>query len=123
MVRNDGRWLLIRRADGIVAGGSWCFVGGAIEPAEQQAAAVVREFFEEVGGIVRPIRKIWEYNRPDGRLRLHWWLAEHDGGPLQPNPAEVAELRWATTDEILALDAVLESNIEFLRRHADLMIA
>ena len=118
VVKNDDRWLIIRRAAHILAGGAWCFVGGAIEPEEEQAAAVIREFREEVDGIVRPIRKIWEYNRSDGNLRLHWWLAEHDGGPLRPNPAEGAELRWATTGEILALDAVLESNVEFLLRAA-----
>lgn len=118
VVRENDRWLIIRRATHIVAGGAWCFVGGAIEPQEEQRAAVIREFREEVDGIVRPIRKIWEYNRSDGGLRLHWWLAEHDGGPLRPNPAEVAELRWATTGEIQALDTVLDSNLEFLRRFA-----
>lgn len=111
--------MIIRRASDIIAGGAWCFVGGTIEPEEDQTAAVIREFHEEVDGFVRPIQKIWEYNRPDGGLRLHWWLAEHDGGPLRPNPAEVAELRWATTGEILALDTVLESNLEFLHRFAN----
>ncbi len=29
----------------------------------------------QVGGEVRPLRRVWEYTRPDGRLRLFWWLA------------------------------------------------
>ena len=63
-----------------------CFVGGAIEPGESQEDAVVREFREEVGGQVRPVRLIWEYTRPDGKLHLYWWLAELETGELQANP-------------------------------------
>ena len=70
--RREGRFLMIRRAPGVLAGGAWCFVGGAIEPGETQPQAVVREFAEEVGGRAQPLRKIWEYTRPDGKLVLHW---------------------------------------------------
>lgn len=110
----EGRYLMIRRAAHLLAGGAWCFVGGAIDPGESQPDAVVREFHEEVGGLVRPIRKVWEYTRPDGRLRLHWWLAELLDGVLVANPSEVAEIRWVRRDEIPSLENVLESNLRFL---------
>ncbi len=115
VVRRGPQFLIVRRAAHIVAGGAWCFVGGAIEPGELQEQTVVREFREEVGGSVRPIAKIWEYTRPDGRLRLHWWLAELHSDDLHANPAEVAELRWATADEIEALPGILDGNVAFLR--------
>jgi mutator protein MutT len=115
VVRRNGRFLMIRRAPDLLAGGAWCFVGGAIEPGESATEAVVREFREEVGGEVRPLRKVWEYRRPDGRLRLHWWLAELNGDPLTPNPAEVSEVRWCTIEEIEALPDLLASNRDFLR--------
>jgi 8-oxo-dGTP diphosphatase len=114
VVIRGGRLLMVRRAPNVPAGGTWCFVGGAIEPGESQAHAVVREFREEVAGRVRPIRKIWEYTRRDGRLRLHWWLAELDADDLRPDPAEVSEVRWCTAAEIEALPEVLESNVAFL---------
>jgi mutator protein MutT len=114
VVQRDGRLLVIRRAAHIVAGGAWCFVGGAIDPGETPQEAVVREFREEVGGRVRPVRRVWRYQRPDGSLRLEWWLAELDGEELTPNPAEVAELRWCTPDEIAELPEVLENNLTFL---------
>jgi mutator protein MutT len=114
VVASAGRLLVIRRAEGIRAAGAWCFVGGAIEDGETPEQAVVREFREEVGGIVRPIRKVWEWERPDGRLRLHWWLAELDGTPLVPNPAEVGEYRWLHPADISALPSLLESNRAFL---------
>jgi mutator protein MutT len=114
VVQRDGRLLVIRRAAHIVAGGAWCFVGGAIDPGETPEEAVVREFREEVGGLVRPVRRIWHYMRPDRSLRLEWWLAELDGEELTPNPAEVAELRWCTPDEIVNLPGILENNVTFL---------
>lgn len=116
VVCRAGRLLLIRRAPGIRAGGAWCFVGGAIEPGESQADAVQREFREEVGGRVRPLRKIWEYRRPDGGLLLHWWSAELLDERLTPSAAEVAELRWCTPEEAMQLPGLLDGNREFLRR-------
>ncbi len=115
VVRRDDRLLMIRRSEHVIAPGAWCFVGGAIEQGESQAEAVAREFLEEVGAAAAPVRKIWESTRPDGRLVLHWWLAEIEAeAALTPNPAEVAEARWLTVAEIEALAELLESNRHFL---------
>jgi len=114
VVRRDGRYLMIRRAPCVIVPGAWCFVGGAVEQGESQEQAVVREFQEEVNGQVRPLRRVWEYTRPDGMLRLYWWLADLLDDRLEPNPAEVAEIRWCTPDEIDDLPHVLESNRTFL---------
>jgi 8-oxo-dGTP diphosphatase len=115
VIHKRGRFLMIRRAAGVPAGGAWCFVGGAIEPGETEPEAVVREFAEEVGGRARPLRKIWEYMRQDRKLLLYWWLAEMDGGVLKPNRAEVAEIRWCSPEEVETLPGVLESNSHFMR--------
>jgi 8-oxo-dGTP diphosphatase len=115
VVLNAGRFLVIRRAPGTLAEGAWCFVGGGIEPGESQEAAAVREFLEEVGGAIRPIRRVWEYIRPDGGLRLHWWLSELESAPLTANPAEVSEIRWCTREELMSLPDLLESNRAFMR--------
>jgi 8-oxo-dGTP pyrophosphatase MutT (NUDIX family) len=114
VVQREGRYLMIRRAAGVVAPGTWCFVGGAVEPGESQAQAAVREFREEVGGNVRPVRAVWEYLRSDGRLRLHYWLADLLSHDLRANPAEVAEMRWCRLPEILTLPDLLPSNREFV---------
>lgn len=116
VVAREGRYLMIRRAAGVIAPGAWCFVGGGIEPGESQAEAVRREFREEVGGEVAPLRRIWQWRRPEGGLHLYWWLARLNGSALTPNAAEVAELGWFTPQEIEGLPAVLDSNIAFVRR-------
>jgi 8-oxo-dGTP pyrophosphatase MutT (NUDIX family) len=53
IVRNEqGDVLLQRRSDN----GQWGLLGGAIDPHESPAQAVMREVFEEAGLAVRPLR-------------------------------------------------------------------
>ena len=107
--QRQGRYLLIRRAAGVQVPNTWCFPGGAIEPGESQPQALVREMHEELGIRCRPIELCWDWTRQDGKLRLYLWRAEMVDTRLAPDPAEVAEVRWATRQEILALPGLLPS--------------
>jgi len=107
--QRQGRYLLIRRAPGVRVPNTWCFPGGAIEPGESQAQALVREMQEELGIRCRPIGPCWDWTRQDGKLRLYLWRTEMVDTRLAPDPAEVAEVRWATRQEILALPGLLPS--------------
>lgn len=116
VICSDGRILSILRPADIVLGGRWCFPGGAVEPGESQAEAVVREVREEVGLDIEAGRKVWEWFRPGGGLVLHWWstrLVDADQ-PVRLNPREADEHIWATPDELRSLERILESDIEFL---------
>jgi 8-oxo-dGTP diphosphatase len=55
-----GRVLLQRRSDT----GDWATVGGAIDPGEEPADALVREILEETGIVVEPLRIIGVYATP-----------------------------------------------------------
>ena len=112
VVVREGRFLVIRRSEQVVAPGAFCFPGGGIEPGETEEAALVRELREELDLLVRPIRLVWRSVTP-WNVSLAWWLSEFEGQPTC-NPAEVASLHWHTADELAALPKLLESNHHFL---------
>ena len=59
---------------------------------------------------------MWESETDDHRFRLHWWTARADTGDVVPDPREVAETRWVTPREFLALDPVFDGDREFFER-------
>ncbi|MCZ7648142.1 MAG: NUDIX domain-containing protein [Planctomycetota bacterium] len=106
----DGRHLFIRRGWSLPrAPGVWCFVGGEVEAGETYAEAVVREVREEVGLAVRAGEPFHESLSPNGEFRLHWLRVEllDAEAAVTPHPQEVAEFRWLTFAEALALEPML----------------
>jgi 8-oxo-dGTP diphosphatase len=114
VIVRDGRLLVIRRSQHVIAPGLFCFPGGGIEPGESEQQAVVRELQEELGCAVTPRRRLWE-SVSSWRVHLAWWLSEFDERlPLTPNPLEVESIHWFTLGELRALPGQLESNYRFL---------
>jgi 8-oxo-dGTP pyrophosphatase MutT (NUDIX family) len=114
VIVEQGRFLVIRRAPHISAGGKICFPGGGIEPGEAEEAALVRELWEELRVRVRPVRRLWQSVTP-WNVHLAWWSAVRvDAVPLDPQPEEVAEYRWLDPTELAAEVDLLASNREFL---------
>jgi 8-oxo-dGTP diphosphatase len=114
IVVRDGRMLVIRRSRHVIAPLVYCFPGGGIESGETEEAAVVREFFEEVGVRVIPRRRLWECVTA-WKVHLAWWLADLDPA-AEPvaNPQEVESIHWFTLAEMAAQTELLASNREFL---------
>ncbi len=97
--RDDGRWLLIRRGEQVAAPLKVCFPGGAVEPGETQADAAVREIREEVGLGIELVDQVWRHDFTDRNLTLFGYLARLLGGDVKPDPHEVSEILWLTSDE------------------------
>jgi 8-oxo-dGTP diphosphatase len=115
VIRRDDRLLIIRRAPGIEAPGTYCFPGGAVEKDESEAAALRRELEEELGVLVTPLKTLWRSTTP-WQVQLSWWLARLDpAAELHPNPREVSEVLWLTPQEMAALPQLLISNHHFLQ--------
>ena len=114
IVVRGGRMLVIRRAQGVVAPGAYCFPGGGIEPGESEEDALIREFREEVGVPPRPLGRLWQCVTA-WKVHLSWWLCElpPDAVPV-PNPAEVESIHWVTPAEMARLPELLASNRDFL---------
>jgi 8-oxo-dGTP diphosphatase len=117
VLERDGRLLLIQRSDLVRAPRMWCFPGGAIEPGESPAEAIVREFQEEVGLTVVAERRLWSWLREDGGLHLEWWLVRHLRGELELNLDEVRDAKWMTDDDVRAEPAMIANNLVFLDRY------
>jgi 8-oxo-dGTP pyrophosphatase MutT (NUDIX family) len=117
VVRSDA-FLVVRRSAGVAAPGRFCFPGGGIEANETEQQAIVREFWEELGTVLRPRRRIWRCQTA-WQVDLAWWLGEIDqAANLSPNPAEVESLHWLNARDLEQLAGLLDSNREFLRRVA-----
>ncbi|MER6419165.1 NUDIX domain-containing protein [Streptomyces sp. NPDC001137] len=116
VLRRGDRVLAIRRGPGVSRPGYWQPLSGKVEQGETQEQAVVREVREEVGLTVSPLAKVWESETDDGLFRLHWWTADATDGEVVPDPVEVAETRWVTPEEFLALTPVFDGDREFFER-------
>jgi 8-oxo-dGTP diphosphatase len=114
VVVRDGRMLVIRRSRSVVAPLVYCFPGGGIEGDESEAAALVREFAEEIAVTIRPVRRLWECVTA-WKVHLAWWLVEMDPDATPAaNPSEVESIHWFTPAEMAKLPDLLDSNREFL---------
>jgi mutator protein MutT len=111
----DGqRMLIIRRSRSVVAPLAYCFPGGGIEDGESEEAALVREVQEEIGILVRPVRRLWRCVTA-WKVQLAWWLAEMNPADVPvPSPAEVESIHWVTVKEMAQLPDLLDSNRIFL---------
>src|SRR5687768_1594501 len=114
VIAADGKLLVIRRSQHVRAPGRYCFPGGAIEPEESEAQAVVRELAEELALEARAVRRLWGSVTP-WNVTLSWWVAAiaPEACPAC-NAAEVESCHWLSVEEILVLPEFLKSNLEFL---------
>jgi 8-oxo-dGTP diphosphatase len=88
--------------------GKWYVVGGAVDPGEDPADAVVREVSEETGLVVRPVRVVGVYSDPVATYangdRVFYvntcFACEITGGALAVGDDESLELRYFRADEL-----------------------
>ncbi|MCL2349115.1 MAG: NUDIX domain-containing protein [Planctomycetaceae bacterium] len=119
VVMRNGKLLVIRRSEHVIAPRTLCFPGGGIEPGETPEQALVREFREELGETIVPLRQIWESVTP-WRVHLRWWFGKLVE-PFQfvPNEKEVEAVQWLTVGELRSHPDLLASNIPFLEKFGD----
>jgi 8-oxo-dGTP diphosphatase len=106
VVNAAGEVLLHRRSDN----GRWSLPGGAVDPDEQPADAVVREVFEETGVQVIPVRLIGVYSGAelfftyaDGNqvaITSVAFLCQPVGGEPRINDDESLEVRYFAPDAL-----------------------
>lgn len=95
VVREDGRVLVIRRADN----GAWEAPGGVLELDERPEDGVCREVLEETGVKVDPVRLSGVYKNMERAIVALVFLCRPVGGAEQTS-AETSEVRWFTREEV-----------------------
>lgn len=107
IVIREGRVLLAQRGFSGPLAKLWEFPGGKVETGESDAEALVREFTEEFGVPVRPLRLLGESSfLHKGRNRpLVAWLAELPEGD-RLNLIEHAGIAWVDAAELPGHDLV-----------------
>ena len=108
------KYLLIRRAEGILKGGYWCFPGGHVERGETSRQAVQREFHEELGITVQAVERLGSVRVLDTNHVLAVWTVRHLSGEIHPADDEIADVRWLAPAEIRAITPGVPSNEEVL---------
>lgn len=117
----DGRWVLIRRADT----GTWALPGGTVEWGETLTSSIHRELLEEAGiDDARFERVVGVWSRPDRDLRFHaitvvvaMRCSPPKAAPV--NPTEIREVRLFRDDELPAELAMGMTDMLRAARHSD----
>ncbi len=111
----QGRFLVVKRSEQVVAPGQWCFPGGMVHPGESPQQALVREVREELGAEVHSGRLLWQSTAP-WKVKLWWYEAHLDlSAPIKPDPREVSAWGWRTLEQLEAEPELLESNRAFVQ--------
>ena len=114
MLERDGRFLLVRRAVGLVNASAWCFPGGRLEEGETGREAIRRELVEELGLHVEPVAELGTVRLPGSSWELSVWTVREVGGTLALQPDEVDAAEWMTPEQVRALEGGMLSNLEVL---------
>lgn len=94
--REDGAVLMSSRPQGKPYAGFWEFPGGKVEDGEAAVQALVREFAEEIGVIVKDSRFAWtlEHRYPHAHVRLlFFWVTSWEGALV---PLEGQQTMWVS---------------------------
>jgi len=125
MLRRNNRFLLAQRAEDDVAGGTWCFPGGKIDPGDTTPIyAAHRELLEEVGVHGRQFRKLCDITI-DKYITSVWCCNKWSGDPI-PSCDDIIGVGWFTLAEIHKLDETISPflgkalmYISYLTQHYD----
>jgi 8-oxo-dGTP diphosphatase len=98
------------------------FPGGGVEVGEAPMAALLREFVEETGLVVRPTRTLYASEgahlstQAPIQIVSAYWLVERVSGEIRTggNGDDVLELIWADLAR-LPLDEMFPADVEFAR--------
>ena len=104
-ISQDGKFFVAKRKPGGAIGLKWEFPGGKLEEGEGDEAALRREFQEEFGIDVEPLKLIGcsVFESDSGLRELAAWLVKMPAGAA-PAIREHSEVAWLSLEEIRKID-------------------
>jgi A/G-specific adenine glycosylase len=98
----DGRIFIQKRPESGLMAGLWEFPGGKLEPGEDPRTALQREFHEELGLSIEPIKKIAiiKHSYTTFRITLHCYLCRLRDETLLPVLRAAVASCWVTPGEL-----------------------
>ena len=93
--------LLGQRQNNDSLGGMWEFPGGKIKLGEKEEEAVVREFKEEVGLDVYPVKKLTETTAFRGRIHISFFLVK-EKNKIKLDRRVHQALEWIELDKLFS---------------------
>ncbi|MFA1550782.1 NUDIX domain-containing protein [Actinomadura chokoriensis] len=119
---NRGRIFLARRGPGARnEAGTWEFPGGEVKFGELMADAIRREFAEEYGMFIEPVRLLGVFDHLLPEEGQHWvsvaFVSRYDGGGSEiREPSKCSEIGWFDLNELpQPLSQISGANLEFYR--------
>jgi len=114
VIREESRFLVIRRSELVRAPGLLCFPGGGIEAGESIETAMHRELMEELSLNVEIESHLWTSTTRWG-TKLEWVACKRCVGsePIAA-PMEVADILWLSHEELQNRADLLGSLPDFL---------
>jgi ADP-ribose pyrophosphatase YjhB (NUDIX family) len=85
--------------------GLWSPLCTQVHDGESEKAAVVRECFDEVGLIVKPLRKLAEFYSRTNKLTINWWTVAIMSGTAETIDGHSPN-SWFTLEELRIVEAV-----------------
>jgi 8-oxo-dGTP pyrophosphatase MutT (NUDIX family) len=114
-----GRVLVLKRADGDVAGGLWCLPGGKVDFGETVEAALEKEILEETSLVCEETRFLfYQDSMPRGEAAFHFvnlYFECRVRGDLSLNE-ESSDIRWLAPADLAGVRMVFR-NDEGLARY------
>ncbi|MDP6099097.1 MAG: NUDIX domain-containing protein [Candidatus Thalassarchaeaceae archaeon] len=113
----NNRLLAARRGPEEYMSGYWEFPGGKVEKDEGHDAALEREYFEEFGWQIKPLRVCEEYSHawPEMVVHLTFFLCEVDTELPPAMMTSHDEFRWLSEDQLMDVEW-LPPDVEFVNR-------
>lgn len=100
IIRENNKYLIARRPEGVDLEGYWEFPGGKVQKGEEPEKALIREIHEELGVTIRVKEKLGEsrMTQPSGEVILTAYSAERVRGKWTLNFH--SEMRWVEVQEL-----------------------